>query len=122
MHRPVAACFDVRRRPAPVLISGRLPRGLVPAAAAALALLSQLAPVMPALAREAAARAATIAAVDEPAASHPFGAVDMQSMLRITEPQASPRGDLVAFVVRTPDFAANRGKHDLWLVAADGSR
>lgn len=93
----------------------RLPWTLVPAALAALALLS------PALARQAAARAATGAAVDEPAASHPFGAVDMQSMLRITEPQASPRGDLIAFAVRTSDFAANRGRNDLWLVAADGS-
>src|SRR5258708_31838413 len=100
MHRPVAACFDVRRRPAPVRISGRPPRGLVPAAAAALALLSQLAPLTPALAREAAARAATIAAVDQPAASHPFRPVHMQSMLRVTEPQASPPRHLVAFVVR----------------------
>src|SRR5579862_3559699 len=80
-----------------------------------------------ALAWPAAARAATaavvaaMAAMEEPAASHPFSAVDMQSMLRLTEPQASPRGDLIAFAVRTSDFAANRGKNDLWLVAADGS-
>jgi dipeptidyl aminopeptidase/acylaminoacyl peptidase len=56
-----------------------------------------------------------------PAARHPFSATDMQEMLRITEPQVSPRGDLVAFVVRTSDFAANRGKLDLWLAAVDGS-
>jgi len=93
MHRSVAACFDVRRR-----------------ALAGLALLSSMALAV-----------AGPAAAEEPAASHPFGAVDMQSMLRITEPQASPRGDLVAFVVRTSDFAANRGKNDLWLVGADGS-
>jgi dipeptidyl aminopeptidase/acylaminoacyl peptidase len=70
------------------------------------------------------AASATLAAAPATAAAaapHPFGAIDMQQMLRITEPQASPRGDLVAFVVRTSDFAANGGKLDLWLAAADGS-
>ena len=78
----------------------------------------------PPAARAAAAQGAAASGVQpaaKPAASHPFSAVDLQSMLRITEPQASPRGDLVAFVVRTNDFAANRGKNDLWLVGADGS-
>jgi dipeptidyl aminopeptidase/acylaminoacyl peptidase len=116
MHKPVAACFDVCRRPAgpdPLSVLARLRIVVLATAAPAILALAVAAP--------AAARAATAAAVDEPAASHPFGAVDMQSMLRITEPQASPRGDLVAFAVRTSDFAANRGKTDLWLVAADGS-
>jgi dipeptidyl aminopeptidase/acylaminoacyl peptidase len=45
----------------------------------------------------------------------------MQSMQRISEPQASPRGDRVAFVVRSTDFAGNRGTTDLWLVGIDGN-
>ncbi len=53
--------------------------------------------------------------------THPFSAVDMQSMQRISEPQVSPRGDQVAFVVRSTDFAGNRGTTDLWLVGIDGS-
>jgi dipeptidyl aminopeptidase/acylaminoacyl peptidase len=121
MHRPVAACFDVCRLPAAGPVSGRMSRGLVPVAVAVLAVLSPLAPIAPAQGQPPTVRPGSAAAVDEAAASHPFGAVDMQSMLRITEPQASPRGDLVAFVVRTSDFAANRGKDDLWLVGADGS-
>src|SRR6185295_12947727 len=44
-----------------------------------------------------------------------------QGMDRITEPQPSPQGDRVAFVVRTTDFEANRGRTDLWLVNIDGS-
>jgi dipeptidyl aminopeptidase/acylaminoacyl peptidase len=60
------------------------------------------------------------ARASENTAVHPFGAADMQSMLRISQPQASPRGDWVAFIVRTSDLAANRGKTDLWLVDAAG--
>jgi dipeptidyl aminopeptidase/acylaminoacyl peptidase len=63
--------------------------------------------------------AATQAPAQAP--SHPFSAVDMQSMQRLTEPQPSPRGDRVAFVVSTTDFGANRSKTDLWLVGIDGS-
>jgi dipeptidyl aminopeptidase/acylaminoacyl peptidase len=70
---------------------------MLQAAPIVLALLA--APPLPAAAQSAAA------------ASHPFNAVDLQSMQRITEPQAS---------VRTSDFAANRGKTDIWLVGADG--
>jgi dipeptidyl aminopeptidase/acylaminoacyl peptidase len=54
------------------------------------------------------------------AGSHAFGAIDMQSMERISEPQAAPQGDRVAFLVRTSDFEANRGRTNLWLVASDG--
>ncbi|HLX06306.1 MAG TPA: S9 family peptidase [Thermoanaerobaculia bacterium] len=82
----------------------------------------QAAPI--ALTMLAALPAPPAAAAQEPAspaaALHPFGAVDLQSMQRITELQASPRGDLVAFVLRTSDFVGNRGKTDLWLVGADG--
>ena len=42
------------------------------------------------------------------------------TMQRICDPQASPDGSQVAFVVRTTDFEANRGRNDLWLVDMDG--
>jgi dipeptidyl aminopeptidase/acylaminoacyl peptidase len=52
---------------------------------------------------------------------HPFTVQDLLAMDRITEPQPSPKGDRVVFVVRTTDFEANRGRTDLWMVNADGS-
>ena len=61
------------------------------------------------------------AAARPAAGTHPFGAPDMLGMLRVSEPQASPQGDRVAFVVGTADFTANRTKSDLWLVGVDGS-
>lgn len=54
------------------------------------------------------------------AASHPLTARDMHSMQRISEPQGSPKGDRIAFVVRTTDFEANRGRFDIWTVSAQG--
>jgi len=52
---------------------------------------------------------------------HPFTVRDLLAMDRITEPQPSPQGDRVAFVVRTTDFEANKGRTDLWQVNIDGS-
>lgn len=54
------------------------------------------------------------------AAPHPFTARDMHSMQRISEPQGSPNGDRIAFVVRNTDFVANRGRTDIWMVGAGG--
>jgi dipeptidyl aminopeptidase/acylaminoacyl peptidase len=54
------------------------------------------------------------------AAPHPLTARDMHAMQRISEPQGSPRGDRIAFVVRTTDFEANRGRFDIWTVSAKG--
>jgi dipeptidyl aminopeptidase/acylaminoacyl peptidase len=53
-------------------------------------------------------------------APHPFTARDLQAMRRISEPQVSPRGDRVAFTLRTADFEANKGRTDLWVVGIDG--
>lgn len=61
--------------------------------------------------------AAAAARAEEP---HPFTARDLHSMQRISDPQASPDGRWVAFVVRTTDFEANRGRNDIWLVGVDG--
>ena len=54
------------------------------------------------------------------AAPHPFTARDMHSMQRISEPQGSPKGDRIAFTLRTTDFEANRGRTDIWTVSVGG--
>ena len=46
---------------------------------------------------------------------------DMLAMQRVSDPAVSPDGTWVAFSVRETDFAANRGRYDIWLAAADGS-
>jgi dipeptidyl aminopeptidase/acylaminoacyl peptidase len=53
--------------------------------------------------------------------THPFGVHDMLAMDRISEPQVSPDGKWVAFVVRQTDLEANCGRNDLWLVSTDGT-
>ena len=52
--------------------------------------------------------------------THPFTARDLHEMQRLSDPQPSPDGRSVAFVVRTTDFEANKGRNDLWLVNLDG--
>jgi Tol biopolymer transport system component len=51
----------------------------------------------------------------------PFNARDLVTVRRLTDPQPSPKGDRVAFVLRATDLEANRGRLDLWMVNADGS-
>ncbi len=53
--------------------------------------------------------------------THPFSVHDMLAMDRISDPQASPDGKQVVFVLRKTDLEANRGRTDLWIVNADGS-
>lgn len=53
--------------------------------------------------------------------THPFSVHDMLAMGRISDPQVSPDGKLIAFVVRETDLEANRGRTDLWLVGTDGT-
>ena len=66
------------------------------------------------------AAAPATSATSAVAAPHPLTARDMHSMQRISEPQGSPKGDRIAFTVRTTDFDANRGRFDIWTVSADG--
>src|SRR5947208_15043701 len=51
---------------------------------------------------------------------HPFIVRDLVTMKRISDPQPSPKGDRIAFVLRSTDLAANKGRYDLWMVNADG--
>ncbi len=53
--------------------------------------------------------------------THPFSIHDMLAMKRISDPQASPDGKTIVFVVRTTDLEANKGRTDLWLVGTDGT-
>ncbi len=55
------------------------------------------------------------------AETHPFNVHDLVAMDRLGDPQPSPDGSLVAFVVTTMDLEANRGGRNLWLAATDGS-
>jgi len=47
---------------------------------------------------------------------------DFISMTRCTDPQVSPDGRWVAFVVSVPDLKENRSNTDIWLVSPDGRR
>jgi len=49
-------------------------------------------------------------------ASAPFTAYDLVSLHRISDPQVSPDGRHVAYVMRETDREANRGRTDLWLL------
>jgi len=53
--------------------------------------------------------------------THPFSVHDMVAMDRISDPQVSPDGARIVFVLRKTDMDANRGRTDLWLVNLDGS-
>ncbi len=53
--------------------------------------------------------------------THPFSVHDMLAMDRISDPQVSPDGKQIVFVLRTTDLDANKGRTDLWLVNVDGS-
>jgi dipeptidyl aminopeptidase/acylaminoacyl peptidase len=62
--------------------------------------------------------AAAVATAGDP---HPFTVHDLLAMDRISDPQISPDGGSVVFILRTTDLEANRGRTDLWLMDVDGS-
>ncbi len=55
------------------------------------------------------------------AETHPFSVHDMLAMERISDPQVSPDGKQIVFVLRTTDLEANKGRTDLWLINVDGT-
>ena len=54
--------------------------------------------------------------------THPFSVHDMLAMDRISDPQVSPDGKWIVFVLRKTDLKANKGRTDLWLVNVDGTK
>ena len=48
--------------------------------------------------------------------AQPFTVEDMVRLKRVSDPQVSPDGRYVAYVVRETDIEANRGRTDLWLL------
>ncbi len=60
-------------------------------------------------------------ASENPNDTHPFSVHDMLAMDRISDPQVSPDGKWIVFVLRKTDLEANKGRTDLWLVGTDGS-
>src|SRR6202007_2685804 len=56
------------------------------------------------------------AAHSRPAEMKSFTADDLVRLKRVSDPQVSPDGHYVAFVLRETDMEANRGRTDVWLL------
>ena len=50
-----------------------------------------------------------------------FTARDLATLERVSDPHLSPNGDLVVYDQRSTDLAANKGRHALWMVGANGA-
>ncbi|MFO1469179.1 MAG: S9 family peptidase [Steroidobacteraceae bacterium] len=48
------------------------------------------------------------------AAAPPFTALDLVTLQRVSDPQVSPDGKRVVYVLRSTDLTANKGRKDLW--------
>ena len=55
------------------------------------------------------------------AGTHPISVHDLLAMERLGDPRVAPDGRTFTFSVSTPDLAANKTAHDLWLGAVDGT-
>jgi len=53
--------------------------------------------------------------------THPFSVHDMLVMDRLSDPQVSPDGKWVVFVLRKTDLEDNIGRTDLWMSRTDGT-
>src|ERR1700760_1428961 len=51
-----------------------------------------------------------------PSAMQPLTIDDVVRLKRLTDPQVSPDGHYVAYVLRETDMEANRGRTDIWLL------
>ncbi len=51
--------------------------------------------------------------------AQPFTAQELVRLERVSDPQASPDGRLVAYVLRSTDYEANKGIQQLWLLDLD---
>jgi dipeptidyl aminopeptidase/acylaminoacyl peptidase len=73
------------------------------------------------VARACAAFAICVSVVSPAAAARPLTIQDLLAAVRVTDPQLSPDGRLVAFVRTTTDTTAGQRNADIWVVPADGS-
>jgi len=55
-------------------------------------------------------------------APRPFSAADLLAVRTVSDPQISPDGAWVAYVVATSDLEEDRSASDLWMVSFDGMR
>ncbi len=53
--------------------------------------------------------------------THPFSVSDLLAMERISDPQVSPDGEWLVFVLQKTDLEADRPRSDLWMVRSDGT-
>ncbi len=56
----------------------------------------------------------------EDASQRLFTAEDLVTMARLSDPQVSPDGQRIVYVLRTTDLEADRGRTDLWMVPTAG--
>lgn len=54
------------------------------------------------------------------AETRPFDVDDLVRLARVSDPQLTPDGRLVAYALRETDMAGDRGISGLWLVPANG--
>lgn len=59
---------------------------------------------------------------DTAKSTKPFSADDLINMQRISSPELSPDEKLVAYVLRTTDLEADRGRTDIWLTNIETTR
>ena len=59
--------------------------------------------------------------VGSPDKTHPFSVDDMLAMERLSDPQVSPDGKWIVFVLKKTDLEANLARSDLWLIRSEGS-
>jgi Tol biopolymer transport system component len=69
----------------------------------------------------ASASLAFTSSVASQAARRPMTLVDLLNIPRVADPQLSPDGRAITFVLTTPDWPANRRVAHLWRINADGS-
>jgi len=58
---------------------------------------------------------AEASSIENQKSTHPFSVHDMLAVKRLSDPQVSPDGRWVVFVLRETDLEANLGRTDLWL-------
>ena len=55
------------------------------------------------------------------AETHPFSVHDILAMERVYDPQISPDGDKIAFLLSKTNLEKNKSDKDIWMVNADGT-